>query len=65
MNSLKKKTILITGATSFVGSNLLRRLTKSGADLHIITRESSNLWRIGDIISLCEPFTNVPLNYIF
>ena len=50
MNSLEKKTILITGVTGFVGSNLLRRLSKTHADLHIITRESSNLWRIKDII---------------
>jgi nucleoside-diphosphate-sugar epimerase len=50
MSSLKKKTILITGVTGFVGSNLLRRLCKTHADLHIITRESSNLWRIKDII---------------
>jgi len=50
MSSLEKKTILITGVTGFVGSNLLRRLSKTHADLHIITRESSNLWRIKDII---------------
>jgi nucleoside-diphosphate-sugar epimerase len=50
MSSLKKKTILITGATGFVGSNLLRRLHSSHADLHIITRESSPLWRIRDIV---------------
>lgn len=57
MNSLKKKIILITGVTGFVGSNLLRRLLKSSADLHIITRESSNLWRIGDIINDVKRYT--------
>lgn len=57
MNSLKKKTILITGVTGFVGSNLLRRLIKSSADLHIITRESSNLWRIEDIIDDVKRYT--------
>jgi nucleoside-diphosphate-sugar epimerase len=57
MNSLKKKTILITGVTGFVGSNLLRRLLKSSADLHIITRESSNPWRIGDIINDVKQYT--------
>jgi nucleoside-diphosphate-sugar epimerase len=51
MNFFKKKTVLITGVTGFVGSNLLRRLRKSCADLHIITRESSNFWRIGDIVN--------------
>jgi nucleoside-diphosphate-sugar epimerase len=57
MKSLKKKTILITGVTGFVGSNLLRRLSNSGADLHVITRESSNLWRIGDLINDVKRFT--------
>jgi len=57
MSSLKKKTILITGATGFVGSNLLRRLFKSRADLHIIVRESSSLWRIGDIANDLKRYT--------
>jgi nucleoside-diphosphate-sugar epimerase len=57
MKSLEKKTILITGATGFVGSNLLRRLSNSGADLHVITRESSNLWRIKDIINDVKRYT--------
>lgn len=57
MKSLKKKTILITGVTGFVGSNLFRRLSNSGADLHVITRESSNLWRIGDLINDVKRFT--------
>ncbi|OPX64342.1 MULTISPECIES: NAD(P)-dependent oxidoreductase [unclassified Methanoregula] len=51
MSSLAKKTVLVTGATGFVGSNLLRCLQGSGADLHIIARTSSNLWRISDIIA--------------
>jgi nucleoside-diphosphate-sugar epimerase len=57
MKSLKKKTILITGVTGFVGSNLLRRLSNSGSDLHVITRESSNLWRIGDLINDVKRYT--------
>lgn len=51
MSSLAKKTVLVTGATGFVGSNLLRSLRGSGADLHIIARTTSNLWRISDIIA--------------
>jgi nucleoside-diphosphate-sugar epimerase len=47
---MKNKTILITGATGFVGSNLLRKLIYSNSDIHIITRKSSNLWRIQDLI---------------
>lgn len=57
MNSLKKKTVLVTGATGFVGSNLLRKLHRSCTDCHIITRESSDLWRISDIIGDVKRYT--------
>lgn len=42
--------VLLTGATGFVGANLVRRLLKENYEVHIITRESSNLWRINDLI---------------
>lgn len=45
------KKILVTGATGFVGANLVRRLVKEKYELHILTRERSNVWRIKDIIS--------------
>lgn len=45
-----KKTVLITGATGFVGSLLSRRLLEENYEVHILTRESSNKWRISDII---------------
>ncbi|CAD6491941.1 MAG: GDP-L-fucose synthase [Candidatus Argoarchaeum ethanivorans] len=40
--------ILVTGATGFVGSNLVRRLSSNGHDIHILTRRSSNKWRLMD-----------------
>ncbi len=43
-------TILITGATGFVGSNLLRRLVHYSKKIHIIVRKSSNFWRISDVL---------------
>lgn len=49
-NKLKDKKILITGATGFVGANLLRKLSDSKNDIHIIIRSTSNLWRINDFI---------------
>lgn len=61
--SQKRKNILITGAAGFVGSNLLRRLVHTGADLHIITRESSNLWRIRDIITNVKKYNTDLTNY--
>ena len=48
---MDNKKILITGATGFVGANLLRQLIDSKNDIHIIIRNTSNLWRINDIIN--------------
>ena len=46
---IKAKVVLVTGATGFIGSNLIRRLLFSGMKLHILTRNNSNLWRISNI----------------
>ena len=43
------RTALVTGATGFVGSHLVRRLIKDGWETHIITRPSSNLTQIEDV----------------
>jgi nucleoside-diphosphate-sugar epimerase len=48
----KKHTILITGATGFVGSVLARAFFGDGHDVHILAREQSPDWRIGDLASL-------------
>lgn len=45
--NLASKSILVTGATGFVGTNLVRRLLKTNNKLHIVLRpDSTNLWRI-------------------
>ncbi|ADY56920.1 NAD-dependent epimerase/dehydratase [Syntrophobotulus glycolicus DSM 8271] len=41
--------VLITGATGFIGSNLVRYFIKNEIDVHIIVRPSSNLTLISDI----------------
>ena len=41
--------ILVTGGTGFVGSNLVRKLCKTKNDIHLLIRNSSDLWRINDI----------------
>ncbi|OQA89898.1 MAG: dTDP-glucose 4,6-dehydratase 2 [Elusimicrobia bacterium ADurb.Bin231] len=46
---LENKKILITGATGFVGSNLVRRLADLGTKVFIFVRKDSLLWRIDDI----------------
>ncbi|UFS71311.1 NAD-dependent epimerase/dehydratase family protein [Geomonas sp. RF6] len=42
--------ILVTGATGFVGACLTRRLSAGGYDVHVLTRPSSDRWRIADIL---------------
>lgn len=41
--------ILITGATGFVGANLVRRLCAKSHEVHIFTRKTSSQWRIKDV----------------
>ncbi len=51
MENLGKTTILVTGATGFIGSNILRSIIKThNKNIHIFMRKTSNLWRIKDII---------------
>ena len=42
--------ILVTGATGFVGSNLIRKLIRNGYEVHIFTRNTSDKWRINNIL---------------
>ena len=53
---METKTIIITGANGFIGSNLTRLLLENGYDIHITVRRSSDLWRIEDIMSEVNPF---------
>ena len=48
------KKVLITGASGFVGSCLARRLLKENYKVHIITRDTHNLWRLQDILKDME-----------
>ncbi len=44
------KKILVTGATGFIGANLVRALIARGDEVHVIARkESSGMWRLSDI----------------
>lgn len=40
---------LVTGATGFIGSNLVRKLVHMGDETHVLTRPASNPWRIRDL----------------
>ena len=50
MSSSLTTPILVTGATGFIGSNLVRRLVLDYKEIHIIIRKESNLWRLNNII---------------
>lgn len=45
---MKKQTVLVTGATGFVGSHLVRRLVNEKCNVHCILRPRSSLHRIKD-----------------
>jgi nucleoside-diphosphate-sugar epimerase len=46
-----KNIYLITGASGFIGSVLLRRLVNNNEEVHIILRKQSNTWRINDLLN--------------
>lgn len=49
-NIINRKRILITGGSGFIGSNLTRSLTKSDAEVFLLLRDTSKLWRIKDLL---------------
>ncbi|MDC0481398.1 NAD(P)-dependent oxidoreductase [Candidatus Pelagibacter sp.] len=55
-----KQPILITGATGFIGANLVRHFVSKKIKVNIILRKNSNKWRIKDIIDKTNSF-NVDL----
>ena len=44
--------VLITGATGFIGSHVTRLLLSNGCEVYAVVRESSDLWRIKDVVPL-------------
>ena len=43
------KNVIVTGATGFVGANLVRRLLQQGHEVHLLLRSGFQAWRIDDI----------------
>lgn len=42
--------MLVTGATGFVGANLVRRLLREGCEVHVVLRPGRDLWRLDGIV---------------
>ena len=47
--NLKNRTVFITGASGFVGSNLTRALIKNDYSVHILNRSTNLSWRLKNI----------------
>ena len=54
---------LITGASGFVGSNLIRKLIDENKEVTILIREDSDLWRINDLVPKIQTFKTDLSNY--
>lgn len=48
--NLKNKKVLITGATGFVGTSLVRRFLTEGSRVAVSVRRESDRWRIKDVL---------------
>ena len=61
------KTILLTGATGFLGSHLLKALLNEGHRLVILKRSTSNAWRIASMLDQVTSYDidRVPLTQAF
>ncbi len=46
---MEKVTILVSGSSGFIGSNISRYLSALGFQVYGLVRETSNLWRIRDL----------------
>ena len=49
-NKKDKRNVLVTGATGFIGANLVHRLLERGDRVHVFLRKESNTWRINPVL---------------
>jgi len=48
--------VLVTGATGFLGSHIVRALLVQGHDVSILKRRESSLARIGDLLPKVDSY---------
>ncbi len=58
MSMKHSEKVLVTGATGFIGSNLVNDFVDEGREVHIVTRPSSNLMSLSAIKSRIQVHTN-------
>ena len=51
---MAEQRVLVTGATGFIGSHLVKKLVDMGSRVIVMIRPSSNPWRIRDILDQVE-----------
>lgn len=56
-DSLRDANVLVTGATGFLGSHVVRRLLAAGATVHMIARATSAFDRLSDVLPDIRPWT--------
>ncbi len=54
MKNTSKLCALITGATGYIGENLVRRMIADGHEVHILIRNESNLKNIGHLLPVTQ-----------
>ena len=59
--TLQGATVLVSGGTGFLGSHLVRRLSKEGARVHLLLRQESSLTRLSDLRAVPD-FSRVELD---
>lgn len=64
---MSKPTVLLTGATGFLGSHLLEALIQEGYSVVVLKRSTSNLWRIAHLAGQYKSYDvdNQPVSEIF
>lgn len=49
------KRVLVTGASGFIGANLVRRLVRLGHHIHVLLREAEPSWRLRGVFADVRP----------